>query len=92
MKKVGMLIVVLGWIAAIVLCLRPELALRLRMWFSGVGDANKKPDVQNRERGGIILLPGGKYGQEEKDSESDVEEAEETSQGDPRSGPDPPLR
>tara|TARA_R110002020_G_scaffold152739_2_gene330607 strand:+ start:104 stop:385 length:282 start_codon:yes stop_codon:yes gene_type:complete len=91
-KKVGMLIVVLGWIAAIVLCLRPELALRLRMWFSGVGDANKKPDVQNRERGGIILLPGGKTdGQKEESSTQDVEETESTSQGDPRSGPDPPL-
>ena len=88
MKKIGMLIVVLGWIAAIILCLRPELALRLKMWLSG-----KKSDVQNRERGGIILLPGGKAdGQKEESSTQDVEETESTSEGDPRSGPDPPLR
>ena len=90
MKKVGMLIVVIGWIAAIILCLRPELALRLRMWLSAKSP-DKAPGVQNHERGGIILLPGGRYGQEEESSTQDVEEAEEISQGDPRSGPDPPL-
>lgn len=91
MKKVGMLIVVLGWIAAIIICLRPELALRLKMWFSAKSP-DKGPDVQNYRKSNIILLPGGLDAQEEENSAQDVEEAEEISQGDPRSGPDPPLQ
>ena len=91
MKKVGMLIVVLGWIAAIILCLRPELALRLKMWLSAKSP-DRVPDVQNYRKSNIILLPGGTDGQEEENSTQDVEEAEEIPQGDPRSGPDPPFR
>ena len=88
MKKIVMLLVVLGWVAAIILCLRPELALRIKMWLSGV----KQPDMQNPRKGGIILLPGGNDGQKEESSEQDVEGTDKTSEGDPRSGPGPPLR
>jgi hypothetical protein len=91
MKKVGMLIVVIGWIAAIILCLRPELALRLRMWLRAKSP-DKAPGVQNHRKGNIILLSGGKDAQEEESLPQDVEEAEEISQGDPRSGPDPPFQ
>lgn len=88
MKNVGVFVVVLGWIAAIILCLRPDLALRLRLWLAGF----KRSRVHSGGNRDIILLTGGTDGQEEKDFEQDAEEAEEISQGDPRSGPDPPFR